>query len=356
MTEPIHAPGRNGVKFVELATANSNGYSRFVRKLVHRPRRLRRTEGVRNLVRETKLHVHDFVLPLFVSEKLNSRQPISSMPGVDQLAPGDVAEEARRAQDLGLQAVLLFGIPRAKDEAASGAYATDGVVQEAVRAIKKECPELVVMTDVCLCEYMSHGHCGVTRIDGDHFHVLNDESVELLVKTAVSHAEAGADFVAPSDMMDGRIGAIREALDANNFQDTGIMSYAAKFASSFYGPFRDAAESPPQFGDRRSYQMDCANAEEALREVALDIEEGADIVLVKPALPYLDILWRVRERFAKPTAVYHVSGEFAMVKAGAEKGCFDERTAVLEIMTSLKRAGADLIMTYWARELAEWIR
>lgn len=327
-----------------------------MRKLVQRPRRLRRTPAVRNLVRETKLTAHDFVLPLFVSEKLRTRQPIISMPGVFQLAPEDVADEAKRAHELGLQAVLLFGIPRVKDEAASGAYAGDGVVQEAVRAIKAKCPDIVVMTDVCLCEYMSHGHCGVTRIDGDHFHVLNDESVELLVKTALSHAAAGADFVAPSDMMDGRIGAIREALDANGFQDIGIMSYAAKFASAFYGPFREAAESPPQFGDRRSYQMDTANAQEALREVALDVEEGADILLVKPALPYLDILWRVREHFAKPTAVYHVSGEFAMVKAGAEKGCFDERAAVLEIMTSLKRGGADLIITYWARELAEWTR
>jgi porphobilinogen synthase len=327
-----------------------------VRKLVHRPRRLRRSEGVRNLVRETKLTAHDFVLPLFISEKLRSRQAIKSMPGIFQFAPGEVADEAQRAYDLGLQAVLLFGIPRDKDEAASGAHAETGVVQEAVRAIKSKCPALVVMTDVCLCEYMSHGHCGVTRIDGDHFHVLNDESVELLAKTAVSHAEAGTDFVAPSDMMDGRIGAIREALDKNGFQETGIMSYAAKFASAFYGPFREAAESPPQFGDRRSYQMDSANAQEALREVALDVEEGADIVLIKPALPYLDILWRVRERFGKPTAVYHVSGEFAMVKAGAEKGCFDERAAVLEIMTSLKRAGADLIVTYWAKELAEWTR
>ncbi|HZE58146.1 MAG TPA: porphobilinogen synthase [Chthoniobacterales bacterium] len=327
-----------------------------MRKLVHRPRRLRRSEGVRNLVRETRLAAHDFVLPLFISEKLKTRQAIKSMPGVFQLALSEVADEAQRAFDLGLQAVLLFGIPREKDEAASGAYAEDGVVQEAVRAIKAKCPGLVVMTDVCLCEYMSHGHCGVTRIDGDHFHVLNDESVELLAKTAVSHAAAGADFVAPSDMMDGRIGAIREALDANGFQNTGIMSYAAKFASVFYGPFREAAESPPQFGDRRSYQMDSANAQEALREVALDIDEGADIVLVKPALPYLDVLWRVRERFGKPTAVYHVSGEFAMVKAGAEKGCFEERAAVLEIMTSLKRAGADLIVTYWARELTEWIR
>jgi porphobilinogen synthase len=317
---------------------------------------LRRTPGLRNLVRETKLTAHDFVLPLFVSEKLTARQPIASMPEIFQLALSDVAEEAARAHELGLQAVLLFGIPREKDETATGAYAEKGIVQQAVRAIKAKCTELVVITDVCLCEYMSHGHCGVTRIDGEHFHVLNDESVELLAKTALSHAAAGADFVAPSDMMDGRIGAIREALDANGYDQTGIMSYAAKFASAFYGPFREAAESPPQFGDRRSYQMDTANAQEALREVALDIEEGADIILVKPALPYLDIVWRVRERFGKPTAVYHVSGEFAMVKAAAEKGCFEERAAVLEIMTSLKRAGADLIITYWANELAEWTR
>jgi len=255
-----------------------------------------------------------------------------------------------------LQAVLLFRIPAEKDEEASGAYAEKGIVQEAVRAIKAECPDLVVMTDVCLCEYMSHGHCGVTRRDGEHFHVLNDETVELLARTAVSHAAAGADLVAPSDMMDGRIGAIREMLDANGFERTGIMSYAAKFASVFYGPFREAAESPPQFGDRRTYQMDAANADEALREAALDVEEGADILMVKPGLPYLDILWRMRERFAKPTAVYHVSGEFAMVKAAAEKGIFEERAVVLEIMTSLKRAGADLIATYWAKELAGWTR
>lgn len=327
-----------------------------MRNLVHRPRRLRRSPGLRNLVRETKLSPHDFVLPLFVSEKLEEKRPVISMPGVFQFAPNEVAEEAARAQALGLQAVLLFGIPREKDENASSAYAEKGVVQEAVRAIKARCPELVVITDVCLCEYMSHGHCGVTRMDGDHFHVLNDETVALLVKTALSHAAAGADLVAPSDMMDGRIGAIREALDARGFDQAGIMSYAAKFASVFYGPFREAAESPPQFGDRRTYQMDCANADEALREVALDIDEGADIVMVKPALAYLDILWRVRERFAKPTAVYHVSGEYAMVKAAVEKGYFEERAAVLEIMTSLKRAGADLIVTYWAKELAEWAK
>ncbi|HEY6206997.1 MAG TPA: porphobilinogen synthase [Chthoniobacterales bacterium] len=325
-----------------------------MRRLLHRPRRLRRSAALRNLVRETILSPHDFVLPLFVSEKIDARRPIPSMPGVFQLSLKEVVDEARRAHDAGLQAVLIFGIPAHKDEAASGAYAEDGVVQQTVRALKEKSPDLAVITDVCLCEYMSHGHCGVTRIDGDHFHVLNDATVDLLVKTAVSHARAGADMVAPSDMMDGRIGAIREALDDAGFEETGILSYAAKFASVFYGPFRDAAESPPQFGDRRSYQMDCANAEEALREVALDIEEGADIVMVKPALPYIDILWRVREQFAKPTAVYHVSGEYAMVKAAAEKGAIDERAAVLEIMTSLKRAGADIIVTYWAGELAQW--
>jgi porphobilinogen synthase len=326
-----------------------------MRKLVHRPRRLRRSPALRNLVRETNLTPNDFVLPLFVSEKIDKRRAIESMPGVFQLTVNEVVDEARRALDAGLQAVLLFGIPEKKDEQASGAYAEKGVIQKALRAIKENCPELIAITDVCLCEYMSHGHCGVTRIDGEHFHVFNDESVELLVKTAISHAKAGADMVAPSDMMDGRIGAIREGLDASGFSDTGIMSYAAKFASVFYGPFRDAAESPPQFGDRRTYQMDTANAEEALREIALDVDEGADIIMIKPALPYLDILWRARERFGKPTAVYHVSGEYAMVKAAVEKKVFDERAAVLEIMTSIKRAGADIIVTYWARELVKWI-
>jgi porphobilinogen synthase len=307
-------------------------------------------------VRETHLNSHNFVLPLFVSEKVQQRRPIASMPGVFQLSVNEAADEARAAQDLGLQAVLLFGIPEQKDEQASGAYAENGIVQKALRAIKSKCPDLVTITDVCLCEYMSHGHCGVTRIDGDHFHILNDETVELLVRTALSHAAAGADIVAPSDMMDGRVGAIRAALDATGFDQTAIMSYAAKFASAFYGPFREAAESPPQFGDRRSYQMDFANANEALREVALDIDEGADIVMIKPALPYMDILWRVRERFGKPTAVYHVSGEYAMVKSAVERGLLNERDAVLEIMTALKRAGADIIVTYWARELARWLR
>ena len=323
---------------------------------MHRPRRLRRSSALRNLVRETHLNAHDFVLPLFVSEKVQQRRPIASMPGVFQLSVKEAADEAQAAQDLGLQALLLFGIPEQKDEQASGAYAENGIVQKALRAIKSKCPDLVTITDVCLCEYMSHGHCGVIGIDGDHFHVLNDETVELLVRTALSHAAAGADIVAPSDMMDGRVGAIRAALDTAGFDQTAIMSYAAKFASAFYGPFREAAESPPQFGDRRSYQMDFANAKEALREVALDVDEGADIVMIKPALPYMDILCRVRERFGKPTAVYHVSGEYAMVKSAVEKGLLNERDAVLEIMTSLKRAGADIIVTYWARELARWLR
>ena len=296
------------------------------------------------------------MLPLFVSEKIESAKAIPSMPGVHQYNRKEIAAIAQRTHEAGVQAVLLFGIPKSKDEQASGAYAENGVVQNAVREIKKRAPDLTVITDVCLCEYTSHGHCGVIRLDGEHFHVLNDESVELIAKTAVSHAAAGADLVAPSDMMDGRIGAVRAALDQAGFDQTGIMSYAAKFASVFYGPFRDAAESPPQFGDRRSYQMDPANADEALREVELDLSEGADIVLVKPALPYLDILWRVRERFGRPTAVYHVSGEFAMVKAAAEKGLIDERAAVLEIMTSLKRAGADFIVSYWALDLMEWLK
>jgi porphobilinogen synthase len=324
--------------------------------LVHRPRRLRRTAAIRNLIRETNLSRHDFVLPLFVSEKIERAKAIPSMPGVHQYSGKEIAAIAQRAHESGVQAVLLFGIPKSKDEQASGAYGENGVVQNAIRQIKERAPDLTVITDVCLCEYTSHGHCGVTRLDGEHFHVLNDESVELIAKTAVSHAAAGADMVAPSDMMDGRIGAVRAALDQAGFDQTGIMSYAAKFASVFYGPFRDAAESPPQFGDRRSYQMDPANADEALREVELDLAEGADIVLVKPALPYLDILWRVRERFGRPTAVYHVSGEFAMVKAAAEKGLIEERAAVLEIMTSLKRAGADFIVSYWALDLMEWLK
>src|SRR5881275_3018307 len=323
-----------------------------MRRLIHRPRRLRRSPALRNLVRETQLSVHDFVLPLFVNEKLDEPRPIASMQGVSQLPLKQIADEACRAHDLGLQAVLLFGIPEHKDEQASGAYSENGIIQKALRAIKAKCPDLVAITDVCLCEYMSHGHCGVARMDGDHFHVLNDESVELLVKTALSHAAAGADMVAPSDMMDGRIRAIRETLDANGFEQTAIMSYAAKFASAFYGPFRDAAESPPKFGDRSTYQMDPANGDEALREVALDLTEGADIVMVKPALPYLDIVRRVKERFGYPVAAYHVSGEYAMVKAAAERGWIDEARVVEESLVAIRRAGADVIITYFAQDVA----
>jgi len=278
------------------------------------------------------------------------------MPGVFQLPENELVAEAVAAHADGILAVLLFGIPTEKDERASQAYAEQGVVQRAVRALKAACPELLVITDVCLCEFMSHGHCGVTHFEGSHAHVENDSSVELLVKTAVSHAQAGADIVAPSDMMDGRIGAIRAGLDAAGFQETVIMSYAAKFASAHYGPFRDAAESAPAAGDRRSYQMDAANALEALREVALDVAEGADIVMVKPGLPYLDIVWRVKERFGLPTAVYSVSGEYAMVKAAVANCWLDERATVLEQMLAFKRAGADLIITYWARQVAAWLR
>ncbi|MBS0660434.1 MAG: porphobilinogen synthase [Verrucomicrobia bacterium] len=325
--------------------------------LLRRPRRLRSSATLRALVRETELQVTDFILPFFVSEKIARRQPVQAMPGVAQLTLDECVAEAVEAYELGLRAVLLFGIPAVKDEVATGAYAADGIVQRTVRALKQRLPELVVITDVCLCEYTSHGHCGITvREAGGHAHVRNDESVELLVRAAVSHAEAGADIVAPSDMMDGRIGAIRRGLDAAGHTDTVILSYAAKFASAFYGPFRDAAESAPQFGDRRTYQMDPANGDEALREVALDVEEGADMVMVKPGQPYLDILRRVKERFALPTAVYQVSGEYSMIKAAAANGWIDERAVTLESMLAFKRAGADLIITYAARDLARWLR
>ena len=321
-----------------------------------RPRRLRSSPALRALVRETTLSAGDFILPLFVSEKITAPVAVASMPGVFQLTEKALVEEAAGAHADGVPAVLLFGIPAHKDEAASQAYAEDGVVQRAVRALKKAVPELLVITDVCLCEFMSHGHCGVTTFHGDHAHVANDASVELLACTAVSHARAGADIVAPSDMMDGRIGALRRALDTAGFPDTPILSYAAKFASAFYGPFRDAAESAPARGDRRSYQMDPANALEALREVALDIEEGADLVMVKPGLPYLDLVWRIKERFGLPTAAYHVSGEYAMLKAAAQLGWLDEKACVLEQMLAFKRAGADLILTYSARQIARWLR
>ena len=325
-------------------------------KLSRRLRRLRATPQLRALVREGSLSADDFVLPLFVSEKVKGRAPVASMPGVAQLDEDALLAEARAAHAAGVPAVILFGIPKVRDAKASQAYAKNGVVQRAVRRLKRELPKLIVMTDVCLCEYMSHGHCGVTEFHGDTAHVHNDASVELLVKTALSHAKAGADVVAPSDMMDGRIGAIRTALDEAGFEQTILMSYAAKFASAFYGPFRDAAESAPQSGDRRSYQMDAANAREALRETELDVAEGADIVMVKPGLPYLDLVWRIKERFGLPTAVYNVSGEYAMLKAAAANGWLDEKACVLEQMTAFKRAGADIIITYWARECAEWLR
>lgn len=324
--------------------------------LLKRPRRLRSSPVLRAMVRETTLAPHDFILPLFVSEKIASPAPVASMPGVFQLTEKALIEEAAGAHADGVPAVLLFGIPAHKDERASQAYAADGVVQRSVRALKAAVPGLLVITDVCLCEFMSHGHCGVTTFRGEHAHVANDASVALLAQTAVSHAEAGADIIAPSDMMDGRIGALRRALDAAGFTDTPLLSYAAKFASAFYGPFRDAAESAPACGDRRTYQMDPANALEALREVALDLEEGADLVMVKPGLPYLDLVWRIKEKFGLPTAAYHVSGEYAMLKAAAQLGWLDEKACVLEQMLAFKRAGADLILTYYARQLARWLR
>ena len=323
--------------------------------LVHRPRRLRGNAVLREILRETRLAPEQFIQPLFISETISQRKAISSMPGIYQLPLSELAMEVESFFRAGLRGVLLFGIPASKDADASGANAEDGVVQKAVRAIKKAVPEMLVITDVCLCEYTSHGHCGMVQEGHRGFSILNDESVEILCRVAVSHAQAGADLIAPSDMMDGRIGAIRRALDAADCTETPIMSYAAKFCSAMYGPFRDAAESAPQFGDRRSYQMDCANALEALWETELDLAEGADIVMVKPGLPYLDILWRVKEKFQRPTAVYQVSGEYAMVKAAAANGWLDEKRVVLEAMTAFRRSGADLIITYWAAQIPGWI-
>jgi porphobilinogen synthase len=318
-----------------------------------RLRRTRRTGALRGLVRETRLSPSDFIYPIFVTVGEDVRNPVSSMPGVFQLSINQAVAEVERAHGLGIPAVLLFGVPHEKDEAASGAYDPDGIVQLATRAIKDAVPEMIVVTDVCLCEYTSHGHCGVVeRGSGE---ILNDISLELLARTASSQAEAGADVVAPSDMMDGRVAAIRSELDNEGFQNTPIMAYAAKYASAFYGPFREAAESAPAFGDRRSYQMDPANAREALLEVELDIEEGADIVIVKPALPYLDVLRRVRETVNLPVAAYSVSGEYAMIKAAAQNGWLDERAVVLEALTGAKRAGADIIISYYAPEVARWL-
>ena len=314
----------------------------------YRPRRLRRSEALRRLVRETRVTVEQLVQPLFVVPGRGVERPVGSMPGIAQLSVDRAAEDCRRLADLGVPAVILFGIPEHKDARGSGATDPDGIIPRALRAIRQAVPGLLLITDVCLCEYTDHGHCGVVR-DGD---VDNDPTLELLAVEAVAHARAGADVIAPSDMMDGRVGAIRRALDAAGFAHLPIMSYAAKFASAFYGPFREAAESAPQFGDRRSYQMDPANAEEAMREVALDIEEGADIVLVKPALPNLDIVRRVKERFGYPVAAYQVSGEYAMVKAAAARGWLDEVRVVDESLVAIKRAGADVIITYFAKDVA----
>jgi porphobilinogen synthase len=317
-----------------------------------RMRRLRKTGVLRDMVRETELAASQLVYPMFVELGIDSRTPIEAMPGIDRLSISHAVEEAGEAHSLGIPSVLLFGIPTDKDEHASGAYDEEGVVQLAVRAIKEAHPELVVITDVCLCEYTSHGHCGVVRPDG---HVDNDLTLDLLARTAISHAAAGADIVAPSDMMDGRVGALRSQLDAEGYSETPIIAYSAKFASAFYGPFREAADSAPAFGDRRAYQMDPANGDEALREALLDVEEGADVLMVKPALPYLDVIRRVKDATLLPVAAYNVSGEYSMLKAAAAAGYLDERAAVLEALTGVRRAGADIVITYHAKDVARWL-
>ena len=317
-----------------------------------RMRRTRQNEKLRGLVRETRLSVDQLIYPLFIAEGLQEPREITSMPGIMQWPLEYIGREVERIANLGIPAVLLFGIPSEKDEVGSQAYATKGIIQQGIQRIKAEVPDMLVITDVCLCEYTSHGHCGVIR-NGD---VHNDESLGLLSRMALSHVEAGADIVAPSDMMDGRIGTIRHALDEHDFSQTPVMAYSAKFASGFYGPFREAAESTPQFGDRRSYQMDSANAREALREVDLDIAEGADIVMVKPAMPYLDIIRQVRDHCDLPIAAYNVSGEFSMIKAAAQNGWIDERRVVMEVLTGIRRAGADMIITYFAPDVAEWLK
>ena len=318
---------------------------------VTRLRRLRRTPSLRALVREARLDLGDFVMPLFVCPGDGVVRPLEGLPGLAQRSVDEVCREAEEAAALGVQAVLLFGIPEEKDELGSGAYDDDGIVQAALRELKARVPQLVLVSDVCLCEYTDHGHCGIVE-EGT---IANDSSIELLARTAVSHAEAGADIVAPSDMLDGRVGAIWGALDEAGYERTPIVSYAAKYASAFYGPFREAAESAPAFGDRRGYQMDPANVREALRECELDLREGADVLMVKPALPYLDVLRAVRERFDCPVAAYNVSGEYAMVKAAAARGWLDERAAAIESLTAIKRAGADFVVSYWTRELAAWL-
>jgi len=316
-------------------------------------RRLRKTGVLRGMVRETELSPQHLVLPMFVELGTDSRTPVAAMPGVERLSISHAVDEAGAAHELGVPAVLLFGLPAEKDLQGTGAYDDEGVVQLAVRALKEAHPELVVLTDVCLCGYTSHGHCGVVREDGT---IDNDVTLELLAKTAISHAAAGTDAVAPSDMMDGRVGALRSQLDAEGHKDVPIVAYSAKFASAFYGPFREAADSAPSFGDRRTYQMDPANAEEAVREALLDVEEGADMVMVKPALPYLDVIRRVKEATRAPIAAYNVSGEYSMVKAAAAAGYLDERATVLESLTAIRRAGADVVITYHAKEVAEWLR
>jgi porphobilinogen synthase len=318
-----------------------------------RLRRLRRTPVLRDLVRETRLDPADFVLPLYIEDGLEGRTPLPTMPGVDRLSISAAVQEAGEAVALGIPAVVLFGIPGHKDDEGSGAWDDEGIVQLATRAIKQAHPELLVVADLCLCEYTSHGHCGALRADGT---VDNDASLELLARTAISQARAGADIIAPSDMMDGRVGAIRTALDEDGLSDIPILAYSAKFASAFYGPFRDAVDSAPAFGDRRGYQMDPANGDEALREVLLDVEEGADMVMVKPALPYLDVVRRVKEATRLPLVAFNVSGEYAMVKAAAAAGYLDERAVVLESLTSIRRAGADIVITYHAKDAARWLQ
>jgi porphobilinogen synthase len=319
---------------------------------VERPRRLRRGERLRAMVRETRVSPANLIYPLFVAPGRGLKREISSLPGCFHFSVDEIAREAREVESLGIAGVILFGLPEGKDPVGSQGYAEDGVVQQAVRAIRAECKDLLVITDVCLCEYTSHGHCGV--IDGDE--VSNDPTLDLLTRMAVSHARAGAHVVAPSDMMDGRVAAIRGALDDEGLTDTVIMAYSAKFASAFYGPFREAAESPPAFGDRKTYQMDPPNGEEAVREALLDIEEGADIIMVKPALPYLDVVHAIKQETKFPLAAYNVSGEYAMIKAAAEKGWLDEQACVLEAMTGIRRAGADLILSYHAKDVARWIQ
>ena len=314
----------------------------------YRARRLRKNEGFRRLIRETRVSADDLVYPLFVVSGKNFKKPIASMPGQFQMSIDNIAKEAQKARELGIPAVLLFGIPEKKDEMATGAFAKDGIVQQAVKRIKNEVPDMLVITDVCLCEYTSHGHCGILEKD----QVQNDATLEVLAETALSQARAGADMVAPSAMMDGQIMAIREALDENALEDIPIMAYAAKYASAFYGPFREAAESAPQFGDRKSYQMDPANSDEAIREISLDVSEGADIIMVKPALAYLDVIYRAKQEFDLPLAAYNVSGEYSMIKAAAQLGWLDEEKTMLESLTAIKRAGADIIITYWAKDVA----